>query len=152
MTARDFRILLVALCCVLAFATWAHAECAWVLWGMSAGAPDGGVSAVPLGGWKDREQCEKGRASEQPPRPQKSTFTTRYVCLPDTVDPRGSKGSASAPCSVCWPPGAVPMPSRSATGAGCPLKQLAAERQRWLPVAPLAVSEDGLYVSLARRR
>ena len=37
---------------------------------------------------------------------------------------------------ACSPRGAAATRSRSATGAGCPLKQLAAARRHWQPVAP----------------
>ena len=72
-------------------ATSARAESAWVLW-LEHSQPGTGwkiVEAVP-----DRATCRRRRASaERGPRPKEFSpeTTFRYVCLPDTVDPRGPK-------------------------------------------------------------
>lgn len=83
---------LLALLCVLTFTAPAHAECAWVLW----------LEHSYLGtGWKmleavpDRATCYERKASaERGPRPQQfyPETTLRYICAPDSVDPRGPKG------------------------------------------------------------
>jgi hypothetical protein len=69
-----------------------RAESAWVLWLEHSHLETGWkiVEAVP-----DRATCRKRRASaERGPRPKEfhPETTFRYMCLPDTLDPRGPKG------------------------------------------------------------
>lgn len=87
---------LLALLGTLTLATSAAAESAWVLW---LGT---GTTYTPFGaygGATGERECKEAIAqlmTEMRKNPtQLSEFlksTSRYICLPDTVDPRGPKG------------------------------------------------------------
>ena len=85
--------LLVALClltsavALTAPAATAYAECAWVLWSASGGA------SLPVSAWDAKSRCEE--AKNERLRALSGTVERKdvsFVCLPDTVDPRGPKG------------------------------------------------------------
>jgi hypothetical protein len=92
------RAFLVALCLLLSPAT-ASAECAWVLWHGIINPVNGELewgpnAAYPAG--KGQRECEEGaQAMMQQDKSDRKRNTTllrsAFVCLPDTVDPRGAK-------------------------------------------------------------
>ena len=97
---RRASLLLVAFYLLTSAAT-ASAECAWVLWRLDQ-YPDAfrpGWAEYhynPQGGTGTERACEewKTRAQrdlEQQRKERPEGKTTGYLCLPDTVDPRGPK-------------------------------------------------------------
>jgi len=104
------RAIAGALILVLAFAPSAWSECAWVLWAETRGLRYETVSASDT-----REVCERALGKQiarwktganvtvddttvnvrsEDKSGSASISSVRYVCLPDTVDPRGPKGGA----------------------------------------------------------
>ena len=71
---------------LVALATAASPEGAWVLWRQTQD-PWGAVAVVQIGGGLSREACEQERSiREKDPPALRMAF---YSCLPDTADPRG---------------------------------------------------------------
>ncbi len=71
---------------LLTSAASAYAECAWVLWSASGGA------SLPVSAWDAKSRCEE--AKNERLRALSGTVERKdvsFVCLPDTVDPRGAK-------------------------------------------------------------
>jgi hypothetical protein len=82
---------------LLASAATASAECAWVLWSTMMKRSILLQHTEPADAFKTKDACDRAfkvAADREDARrktdPDVSNF---YVCLPDTVDPRGPKGN-----------------------------------------------------------
>jgi hypothetical protein len=108
----------IAALSLLAWAATASAECAWVFWLEASDARSHESSSRPVSGWGTREACEQALTQKLASDSEKDTdmdvtvdrqagrprlwvrrkghseplAVYSYVCLPDTVDPRGPKG------------------------------------------------------------
>jgi len=112
--------LLLALSLLTSAAT-AYAECAWVFWQEAIAPPTHEPSTWPVSAWETKPACEQALAKKMASDTASSSkakdteviagdmggkpairIRTKgrpdlitaymYVCLPDTVDPRGAKG------------------------------------------------------------
>jgi hypothetical protein len=103
-------VLVVVAFTVVTSASRASAECAWVLWEDTMWPPNKS-STDPVRAYNTKQECDDGLSAALAtftPSPgrnvqkdmtrqavyvtvEKSTTAYRYVCLPDTVDPRAPK-------------------------------------------------------------
>jgi hypothetical protein len=87
------RVSLLVALFLLASATTARAECAWVLWFTSGRTT---TNTSPTEAFATKKECEQAMARDarkiaeyKRNYPEDFAYNT---CLPDTVDPRGPKG------------------------------------------------------------
>ncbi len=84
-------VIVVGLFCLVSSVASASAECAWVLWRRPVVARQS-ATRMTLGPWevvdalKTKDECDRIHTIEA------QSIKGEYVCLPDTVDPRGPKG------------------------------------------------------------
>jgi len=111
-------MLLAAMLAVLFSASSAVAACAWVVWQQSTAASARGLDAEPVAAHPTKQECEQAISAtlasfastqtstinKEPSRGEVYVTHTsangeswthgfRYVCLPDTVDPRAQRSA-----------------------------------------------------------
>jgi hypothetical protein len=75
----------------LTLSATAHAECAWVLWwAKGSGEAGSHLDWEPQSAHLNKEACDRNMQAAAKLFEDEKNLVFR--CLPDTVDPRGSKG------------------------------------------------------------
>jgi len=89
------RIVLGAFLALIVFAGSAAGECAWILWSAAFKPSILFKDILPSRGYKTRDECEhdleRREAREQACSREEPDTKYFFVCLPDTLDPRGPK-------------------------------------------------------------
>ena len=102
---RMSGLVVATLVCPLAFAASAYAACAWVLWNEVTGAV--GSEWILVQATTTAQQCETYLSAKVKDAAKSGkwtggnivtseagdkSFVFRFICVPDTIDPRGPKG------------------------------------------------------------
>ena len=89
---RSFGVVTLSL---LASATTASADCAWVAW-LSSLDKTGLTTIMPIGASDSKADCQQRvedvRQGFEVRMKEQGLVALSVVCLPDTVEPRGPKG------------------------------------------------------------
>jgi len=88
MTRLARRTILLVAFSLLTSAATAYAECAWVLWMNDAGERT--PNTAPVDTFPTKEECD-ARGFRLIGLYRDTRSLMHYLCLPDTVDPRGPK-------------------------------------------------------------
>ena len=97
MLRQTSRVVVGASLALVVFASPAAAECAWVLWSTAMTKSIRYENTLPARGYKTRDECEREldrrQGREEARRREDPDTEYFFLCLPDTIDPRGPKGA-----------------------------------------------------------
>jgi len=96
MAMRRLRIGCITAALLVATASSAFAECAWVLWTtryVMAGGKLISESMLPTEAYTTKGECDRSRQRRETRDEERKRDSAErfYTCLPDTVDPRAPK-------------------------------------------------------------